>query len=122
MNSLDDLVKSEWKPGTSAGAAARQLCRSLAPDSALKLLLEAMLADANEAAQDRTIILNEIMEFDLNFGKQLKLASFNRINHPFYGAECPSYPDCNGGCGLGCTHEIERLRAFDLPPWVNGRV
>lgn len=26
---------------------------------------------------------------------------------PFYGAECPSYPNCNGGCGLGCTHEIE---------------
>jgi hypothetical protein len=23
----------------------------------------------------------EIMEFDLDFGKQLKLASFNRINH-----------------------------------------
>lgn len=81
MNTIDDLVKREWKPGTSAGATARQLCRSLAPDSPLKLLLEAMLADANESAQDRTIILNEIMEFDLNFGKQLKLASFNRINH-----------------------------------------
>jgi hypothetical protein len=25
----------------------------------------------------------------------------------FYGAECPHYPACNGGCGLGCTHEIE---------------
>jgi len=29
---------------------------------------------------------------------------------PFYGAECPSYPNCNGGCGLGCTHEVERHR------------
>jgi hypothetical protein len=28
----------------------------------------------------------------------------------FYGAECPSYPNCNGGCGLGCTHEIESAR------------
>lgn len=81
MKTIDDLVKQEWHPGISAGAAARQLCRSLAADSALKLLLEAMLADANESAQDRTIILNEIMEFDLDFGKQLKLASFNRINH-----------------------------------------
>lgn len=26
---------------------------------------------------------------------------------PFYGAECPSYPNCSGGCGLGCTHNIE---------------
>jgi hypothetical protein len=26
---------------------------------------------------------------------------------PFYGAECPSYPECSGGCGLGCTHEVE---------------
>jgi hypothetical protein len=81
MNKIDELVKHEWQPGISAGAAARQLCRSLAPDSALKALLEAMLADANEAAQDRAMILYEIMEFDLNFGKQLKLASFNRINH-----------------------------------------
>jgi hypothetical protein len=24
---------------------------------------------------------------------------------PFYGAQCPSYPNCKGGCGLGCTKE-----------------
>lgn len=30
---------------------------------------------------------------------------------PFYGAECPSYPNCKGGCGLGCTKEIERAKA-----------
>lgn len=29
------------------------------------------------------------------------------LSTPFYGAQCPSYPNCNGGCGLGCTHEIE---------------
>lgn len=29
-------------------------------------------------------------------------------DRPFYGAECPSYPSCEGGCGLGCTKEIER--------------
>lgn len=28
----------------------------------------------------------------------------------FHGAQCPSYPYCTGGCGLGCTHEIERNR------------
>lgn len=30
---------------------------------------------------------------------------------PFYGAECPDYPNCSGGCGLGCTHEVEGSRA-----------
>jgi len=29
----------------------------------------------------------------------------------FYGAQCPSYPNCTGGCGLGCTHEIEQAAA-----------
>jgi len=24
-----------------------------------------------------------------------------------YGAQCKSYPDCFGGCGLGCTREME---------------
>jgi hypothetical protein len=24
---------------------------------------------------------------------------------PFYGAECSFYPNCSGGCGLGCTKE-----------------
>lgn len=78
---INDLVNHEWRTGVSAGAAARQICRCLGPASALKLLLEAMLADANEGNQDRSIILNEIKEFDLDFGKQLELASFNRINH-----------------------------------------
>ena len=78
---IDDLVKHEWREGVSAGAAARQICRSLGSASPLKLLLEAMLDEANETAQERARILNEIVEFDENFGKQLKLASFSRINH-----------------------------------------
>lgn len=42
---------------------------------------------------------------------------------PFYGAECPSYPDCNGGCGLGCTHKIESAKRADGEAgmaWWNG--
>jgi hypothetical protein len=35
-------------------------------------------------------------------------------SRPFYGAECPSYPDCSGGCGLGCTKEIESAKASAL--------
>jgi hypothetical protein len=31
-------------------------------------------------------------------------------SQPFYGAQCPSYPNCNGGCGLGCTHDITPAR------------
>ncbi|WP_128089473.1 hypothetical protein [Bradyrhizobium viridifuturi] len=34
---------------------------------------------------------------------------------PFYGARCPSYPNCGGGCGLGCTHEIEAANALAAP-------
>lgn len=34
----------------------------------------------------------------------------SRAGQPFYGAQCPSYPNCSGGCGLGCTHEIEAAR------------
>lgn len=30
---------------------------------------------------------------------------------PFYGAQCLSYPNCSGGCGCGCTHEIEAAKA-----------
>lgn len=30
----------------------------------------------------------------------------------FYGAECGSYPNCAGGCGCGCTKEVERSKAL----------
>lgn len=40
-----------------------------------------------------------------------RLAAQSAAPIPFYGAECPSYPACNGGCGLGCTHEIESAQS-----------
>jgi hypothetical protein len=40
-------------------------------------------------------------------------------HRPFYGAECPSYPDCTGGCGLGCTKEIETSAAPHHPSRVS---
>jgi len=70
---INDLVAHEWRPGVSAGAAARQICRSLGP-SALKELLEALLTEANEASHDRYLILDEIKKFNLDFGKQVELA------------------------------------------------
>jgi hypothetical protein len=39
-----------------------------------------------------------------------QLCSDAQCARKFYGAECPSYPECNGGCGLGCTKEVERMR------------
>jgi hypothetical protein len=38
---------------------------------------------------------------------------------PFYGAKCPTYPSCSGGCGLGCTKEMaepsqDEAPAFDV--------
>ncbi|MGY3527242.1 Lar family restriction alleviation protein [Bradyrhizobium sp. USDA 4452] len=33
--------------------------------------------------------------------------SGQRAEPKFYGAQCPSYPNCSGGCGLGCSHEFE---------------
>jgi hypothetical protein len=31
-----------------------------------------------------------------------------------FGAQCPAYPDCHGGCGLGCRHVIESAKAKRL--------
>lgn len=42
--------------------------------------------------------------------------TLSSTERPFHGAECPSYPNCDGGCGLGCTKEIERHRAAAPPP------
>src|SRR5688572_22715454 len=33
------------------------------------------------------------------------ITTADNTRRPFYGAECPSYPNCSGGCGLGCTKE-----------------
>lgn len=49
---------------------------------------------------------------DLNsLTRNLAASSTTPKIRPFYGAECPNYPNCSGGCGLGCTHEIEASRA-----------
>lgn len=48
--------------------------------------LRSLLADRNEEVRRLNLLLNEPKEF--------------------HGAECHSYPNCTGGCGLGCTYEI----------------
>lgn len=42
------------------------------------------------------------------------MAQSSEGEEPFYGSQCPSYPACNGGCGLGCTYEIYQSRAARL--------
>lgn len=41
------------------------------------------------------------------FIKSIIRREANSQHKTFHGAQCPSYPNCKGGCGLGCTHEIE---------------
>lgn len=36
-------------------------------------------------------------------------------SRPFHGATCPDYPNCSGGCGCGCTFEIEQRREGQRP-------
>jgi hypothetical protein len=36
-------------------------------------------------------------------------------SQPFHGATCPDYPNCSGGCGCGCTFEIEQRRKGQRP-------
>lgn len=76
-----------------------------------------------EEARDGKISAEEIAEtidYDYRNDNDGKAAAIQIITalladvaaaRPFYGAECPSYPNCTGGCGLGCTHEIESSRA-----------
>lgn len=56
--------------------------------------------------------LSEVMREAVANSLTMKLAAAIMVPvRPFYGAECPSYPTCTGGCGLGCTKEIERNAA-----------
>jgi hypothetical protein len=41
---------------------------------------------------------------------------------PFHGATCQTYPNCQGGCGLGCRHEVEcdaPQAALDDHKWLD---
>ena len=49
---IDSLAKQEYRDGVSAGAAVRQLCRSLQSAPNLKRLLEDLLADGNRQAHE----------------------------------------------------------------------
>lgn len=82
-NVIETWAQEEYRPGVSPGAAARQLCRLLGASSSaptLKRMLEDMLAGANSASFDRSMILQDFKDFDAEAGLKAELTSFNRVN------------------------------------------
>lgn len=77
---IETLCEREFTDGVSPGAAARQMCRSLPRESALRTMLEAMLASANRASFDRSCILRDFADADPEAASEAEMASFRRIN------------------------------------------
>lgn len=64
-NAIEIWAAEEYRDGVSAGAAARQLCRSLGAYNeapTLKRLLEDMLGDANERSLDYSLAIDAIRD------------------------------------------------------------
>lgn len=83
MNVIEQWAAEEYKAGVSPGAAARQLCRSLGAAGnapTLKRMLEDLLAKANRASFDRSMILNDFTEADPEAAAKAQAASFARNN------------------------------------------
>jgi hypothetical protein len=78
---IDAMVKEEYREGVSAGAAARQLCRSLSARSELKRMLEDMLGDANKSAHDRWRILDAFSRAAPDEADLARMASFRYMNN-----------------------------------------
>lgn len=78
---IDELVAKEWTDGRSAGAAARQVCRSLEFNTPLRNLLEEMLGKANSDSHDRYLILQAFKDHDAEAGFAAEQESFHRINN-----------------------------------------
>jgi hypothetical protein len=79
-STVDELVAREWREGVSAGAAARQVCRSLDPHSSLKRLLETLLAEANQASHERYQIVEDVRRDSPPIAYGVARRSYLRIN------------------------------------------
>jgi len=80
-NIIETMAREEYREGVSAGAAARQLCRSLdgiAPT--LKRMLEDMLAGANRANFDRSCILRDLDAVAPDDAPRIRRESYIRNN------------------------------------------
>ena len=82
MTNLDTLISTEQTrmQNASPGAVAREVCRSLDLHSPARDLLEALLADSNKAAFDRSCILREYEEAAPAAHAVSLHESFERIN------------------------------------------
>lgn len=82
-NIVEDMAADAYREGVSAGAAARELCRDLGVHGGfptLRRLLEDLLAEANDAAQDRAQILSDFANSAPESAAQARRDSFQRIN------------------------------------------
>jgi hypothetical protein len=80
---VEAWAEKEYRPGVSAGAAARQLCRELGCSGnypVLKRMLEDMLSDANVRAFDRSQILDEFRQAAPEAAAEAQRQSFYRLN------------------------------------------
>lgn len=83
LNVIEQYAREEYREGVSAGAAARQLCRSLGAHGGaptLRKMLEDMLADYNRANFDRSQILSDFDKAAPAAASAARLASFHRNN------------------------------------------
>lgn len=126
--SVDRNGQEGWeKYGPLAGAVIREAERlfdlraitterdaKMMPDQSPEGLLRAWAKAYRETPEHRfpSDPHAEFFPVDLEFAAT-EIARFRAAAHvrPFYGAECPSYPACEGGCGLGCTRDVERAAA-----------
>lgn len=91
---VEQWAEDEYRPGVSAGAAARQLCRMLGSNGAyptLQRMLEDMLADRNRASFDRSCILSAVDVAAPDDAPRIRRESFVRNN--------PTAPIAGAGVG-----------------------
>jgi len=91
---IEQWAEDEYREGVSAGAAARQLCRTLGSNGAyptLKRMLEDMLADRNRASFDRSCILRAVDVAAPEDAPRIRRESYIRNN--------PDAPIAGAGAG-----------------------
>ncbi|MGI6855002.1 hypothetical protein [Mesorhizobium sp. 1B3] len=91
---IEDLAKQEYREGVSAGAAARQLCRSLGAHGGapvLKRMLEDMLAEANRASHDPYLILRAFEKVDPVAAQAARMESFYRTIRAHWASTINGY-------------------------------
>jgi hypothetical protein len=90
------------------GAEPGEVTRLSWLDSAIDALKDPKRAKAERKEDPDSMMVREVEWLYRDLKAALAEHDGDR---PFYGAECLNYPACTGGCGLGCTHDVEEQRA-----------